>query len=330
VLQSLGLTDFEEQVYRRLLRGQVGGLANLARELGVGRRRVETAVRRLADAGLVRSADGGAGPAAASNGVAATATVPTALDPEIAVRELLRRTEDALHTIAGRLPELSYEYRLGTFGGAPQHALEVVTGGDVVTRRIQALGAVATDLMLVDTPPYSEDADGEVERELPRLARGVTIRVIYDSTALASPQRLASIRTLVAHGEQARVLPHAPLKLAIFDRRVAVVPLVSTDAATHSVALVRESGLLDALITLFETLWASAPRLDAPPDAGPLSPDDAELVSLLASGVKDEAVARQLGISVRTARRRIAELMDRLGATSRFQAGVEAARRGWL
>ena len=53
------------------------------------------------------------------------------------------------------------------------------------------------------------------------------------------------------------------------------------------------------------------------------------LVNLLASGRKDEAIARQLGVSGRTLRRRIAEVQDQLGATSRFQAGLQAARRGW-
>ena len=38
----------------------------------------------------------------------------------------------------------------------------------------------------------------------------------------------------------------------------------------------------------------------------------------------------KLGLSLRTVRRRVADLMTELGADSRFQAGVEAARRGWL
>ncbi|MEV0841406.1 hypothetical protein AB0I55_17850 [Actinocatenispora sera] len=51
---------------------------------------------------------------------------------------------------------------------------------------------------------------------------------------------------------------------------------------------------------------------------------------MLVSGLKDEAVARQLGWSLRTMRRRVQRLHQRLGATNRFQAGVQAARRGWI
>jgi DNA-binding NarL/FixJ family response regulator len=58
--------------------------------------------------------------------------------------------------------------------------------------------------------------------------------------------------------------------------------------------------------------------------------EDAHLLALMAAGLKDEVVARRLGLSLRTVRRRIANLMDELGADTRFQAGLEAARRGWL
>ncbi|MFE0509861.1 helix-turn-helix transcriptional regulator [Streptomyces sp. NPDC058964] len=55
-----------------------------------------------------------------------------------------------------------------------------------------------------------------------------------------------------------------------------------------------------------------------------------QVLELLAAGHLDESIARQLNISVRTCRRIIATLMDRLEARSRFQAGVIAAARGWM
>jgi DNA-binding NarL/FixJ family response regulator len=51
---------------------------------------------------------------------------------------------------------------------------------------------------------------------------------------------------------------------------------------------------------------------------------------LLAAGLKDEAIARQLGISLRTVHRRTSELSLALGARARFQAGVLAERSGLL
>ncbi|GAA2740295.1 LuxR C-terminal-related transcriptional regulator [Kitasatospora cinereorecta] len=55
-----------------------------------------------------------------------------------------------------------------------------------------------------------------------------------------------------------------------------------------------------------------------------------KLLALLAQGLTDAAVAKRLSVSVRTERRMVAELMHRLGASGRFEAGVKAARRRWI
>ncbi|WP_238430957.1 LuxR C-terminal-related transcriptional regulator [Frankia nepalensis] len=65
-------------------------------------------------------------------------------------------------------------------------------------------------------------------------------------------------------------------------------------------------------------------------DDAPPSPSELLLLRLLADGAKDEAAARSLGVSVRTVRRMVADLMRRLDARSRFQAGILAKHRGWL
>ena len=47
-------------------------------------------------------------------------------------------------------------------------------------------------------------------------------------------------------------------------------------------------------------------------------------------GMTQQEIARRLQLSVRTISRRTAELERNLGAASPLQAGLEAARRGWL
>ncbi|UBU19177.1 helix-turn-helix domain-containing protein [Nonomuraea gerenzanensis] len=51
-----------------------------------------------------------------------------------------------------------------------------------------------------------------------------------------------------------------------------------------------------------------------------------QVLQLLAQGCTDEMVARNLDVSLRTVRRVTADLMNRLGARSRFQAGLKASR----
>ncbi|KQY57631.1 LuxR family transcriptional regulator [Nocardioides sp. Root151] len=58
-----------------------------------------------------------------------------------------------------------------------------------------------------------------------------------------------------------------------------------------------------------------------------LSNDDVALLALLASGLPAETVARRLGLSERTVRRRIRLICDRLGVGTTVEAVVWAARR---
>ncbi|MFJ4863454.1 LuxR C-terminal-related transcriptional regulator [Streptomyces sp. NPDC088748] len=61
-----------------------------------------------------------------------------------------------------------------------------------------------------------------------------------------------------------------------------------------------------------------------------ITAQERELLTLPASGVTDEAAGNRLGLFLRTVRRRMSTLMERLEATSRFEAGLKAAHRGWL
>ena len=98
--------------------------------------------------------------------------------------------------------------------------------------------------------------------------------------------------------------------------------------------VVHQSTLLDALIVLFEMMWRAASPLrwigqGAEADDR-LSGVDVEILSLLSAGLKDETVARQVGMSLRTLQRRTSELFDVFGARTRFQAGYSVSREGIL
>jgi DNA-binding NarL/FixJ family response regulator len=104
------------------------------------------------------------------------------------------------------------------------------------------------------------------------------------------------------------------------------------------------SGLLTTLVATFDLLWRLALPVDgaAQPDqsaqvaeAEPVGEDalderDRSILTLMSAGATDEAIARRLHISRRTVVRRTSALLLRLGAGNRFQAGVQAARLGWL
>jgi DNA-binding NarL/FixJ family response regulator len=130
-------------------------------------------------------------------------------------------------------------------------------------------------------------------------------------------------------GEVARVLPGLPLKLVVVDRRTALLPL-TLDRALAQTAVIHRSTLLDAMVTLFEMFWERALPLGSGTATQELTEQDRTVLALLVTGAKDEAIARELGIGVRTLRRRMRHLMAILDAETRFQAGMQAVRRGWV
>ena len=59
-----------------------------------------------------------------------------------------------------------------------------------------------------------------------------------------------------------------------------------------------------------------------------LSPRELEVLALLAEGASNKTIARQLGISVHTAKFHVGSIVDKLDATGRTDAVTHAARLG--
>lgn len=158
------------------------------------------------------------------------------------------------------------------------------------------------------------------------VARGRRSRAIYPIRALHDAPEVLAARLRV--GEQVRVLPELPTRLLVVGDTHAVIP-EPVGLADLPLSVLRQRGVIEAMRMWFEELWgrAAVPALE---EAEPLVDLRRFLLEQLAEGAHDEQIARKLGISLRTVRRRVAALMTELGADSRFQAGVEAARRGWL
>ncbi|MER5876399.1 helix-turn-helix domain-containing protein [Streptomyces sp. NPDC060235] len=311
-LAAVGVDPFDEAVYRVLLSRQAASPGQLADELACSTDRVGRALARLHDLGLVGRLSG-------------ARRRYSAIDPEHAVDALVRVRAAELDRVRSSAAELSRLFTAGRHGGGEE--VEIVHGSEALGRWFVRLQQEARhQVRTLDRPPYALTTANPVEETA--LAEGVTYRAVYAPEALEWPGVLDDIRRLIGHGEQARVLPGLRVKMAIADDRIALLPL-SLDLSDVRAAVLRPSALLDALVDHWELCWRAAEPLDAPPE-GPLDADDRLMLSLLVSGMKDEAIARQLGWSVRTMRRRTSRLHELLGAANRFQAGVIAQRRGWI
>lgn len=101
--------------------------------------------------------------------------------------------------------------------------------------------------------------------------------------------------------------------------------------AREDSALVRSQPLLTLLREWCDALWTAAETVDAASQSGgELSARDFEVLRLLTTGLADGAIARAMGVSVKTVRRSVGTILDVLDVSSRFATGAAAARRQWV
>lgn len=327
MLEAVGLSAEHADVYREVLRAHSTTRDELAARLGVGASGIRRLLDDLEQHGLV------ARPAGHPDRV-------TASPPALALRPLLLARERALRSAHEDLVGLSELYREGVGERSANDVVEVVLGADAVRQRFAQLQAVATRevrvFVLSDVAFVSADDNVEEERA---LERGVRYRVIVESAVLDRPGFLTAAREAARFGEEIRVRPALPTRLVIADDDLALVPMrTHGEDRMPGALLVHPSGLLDLITAIFERFWESATDFlsQGPAAAGSGGGSAAggeherDLLKLLLLGLTDTAVAAQLGISVRTVQRRLADLMATADVTTRIQLGAEAVRRGWV
>ncbi len=323
-LADLGFTVDQELVYRRLLGDGWSDLATLSERTGLDSAHLQNCLDALAERDVIRL-DGDA------------VTLP---DPRASLGALIERLEDELMMRYRRISAMRTEIAHftpppATPAGGARSDVERVVGVTEVRDRIAELAFFARESVQAIHPGGPQSAASiEASRPLDRRAarRGMRVQVIHERAVLEDELNRAYLQELATFGIATRVSDSLPKRVVILDEEVAVVPIDPADSKAGAL-IVRQPGLVAGLVDLFQRAWEAAEDITFSPPApseGEIDELDRRLLVLLASGCTDEAAAREFGLSVRHLRRRIARLMAALGAHSRFEAGAEAIRRGWL
>ncbi|MEJ3745776.1 helix-turn-helix domain-containing protein [Actinomycetes bacterium KLBMP 9797] len=322
MLQAAGLSAAEEATYLVLVRQGSAPIGQLADRTDLTPAQIKRALAGLHRKGLVHRTP-----------PPHEKVVP--VPPDLAVEQLVQRRMAELERAREAGHRLADEAQRRVVNRRTEELIEIVSGRAAVGRAFDRVQRAARrEVRVLVAPPYAM-ATGVNSTQMDRQAAGVTYRAVYDATALEDPEFAAGVVTHVQAGEQARLIQSLPTKLAIADGELALLPLLYTTAAHDAALLVHRCGLLDALVALFETVWALATPL-ALDDGDALAADrgiaaaDRQLLSLLVAGLTDEAAAARLGVSRRTVVRRVQHLMELTNSRSRLQLGWQARERGWL
>ncbi|MEU1406427.1 LuxR family transcriptional regulator [Streptomyces sp. NPDC005728] len=161
------------------------------------------------------------------------------------------------------------------------------------------------------------------------LARGVAMRTLFPHSARFSEPTKKYVQDVMTYGVEVRTLPEFFDRLIVVDGEIAVIP---GGERRHSAVLIRDRAVVAFLGDVFERAWVRAEQFPFRPvraadAAGEVVPDLRQAIkTLLVEGRSDKAIARRLGMSLRSVQGHIARLREQYGAQHRFQLGYRMAR----
>lgn len=327
MLEAFGIAPAVEAVYLMMLERPEASVTELAARTGMSEDAVREAFDELARLALLR-------PSWEDPHTLRPVSPETGLESLLARQQadLLRRQhqfEEGRAALAVLVAD-----RASRSSGGQHTDVEELHGIDAVRERLEVLTHETLYEVVCFAPGGAQSAASlQASKPLDEqlLSRGVDIRTVYLDSVRNDPNTVSYAHWLTESGGQVRTAPMLPLRMIIIDREVAVVP-INPEQSAAGIALLRGPGAVTAMRALFDQVWAQATPLGAAQrrDEHGLTAQESTLLRLLAQGDTDDAMARKLGVSVRTVRRISSELMAQLGARSRFQAGVRATQRGWL
>jgi DNA-binding CsgD family transcriptional regulator len=146
------------------------------------------------------------------------------------------------------------------------------------------------------------------------------VRLLVSADAMDDPRIGPDLWAQLNAADQVRALRGSHASLVIVDDHLALLP---TESSSRAACLcVTGSGLVRAVSQLFDALWDCSREL-TPGSSGAgglgLTDQDRQLLALVLAGLKDETIARQLGIGSRTVQRRISAMAQRVGARNRLE-----------
>ncbi|MEN3584899.1 LuxR C-terminal-related transcriptional regulator [Streptomyces sp. ZYX-F-203] len=301
--------------------GETLSVDSLSRATGLSAECVDAAVRELLELGLLRG--GLADELRAAAPEEAVARVVSPVEREIRSRRAF--AEEARASIESFRPV----FETSQCARERESMFEVVPVLEEVRAVVADLTARTRTEILTAQPGGAREEEilnEAAPRDRAALDRGVRMRVLYQHTARFSPGTAAYVDAMSELGARVRTLDDHFSRLLVFDGETAVISLSGNRLGA---AVVREPNVVAFLVDTYERLWLAAePYAVAFGTRAEVAADIKQAIArLLVEGFTDTSIATRLGMSVRTCRRHIADIMEELGAQSRFQAGYLLSAR---
>jgi sugar-specific transcriptional regulator TrmB len=252
--EELGLSPYEARILLALMQLGSGNTAQLARLSGVPRTSTYQILEELNRKGLAQrqAVDG---PAVWASPGREDVFDRLDANEEQRLREHRERTARLRELVAQALPPES------TGAGPYVHIIQGARQVSHIYDRL--LRQSENELLVFNRPPYSYPANHVNPEVLKAVGRGVTTRVLYEGEQWHHADSLDFRRAMAVYhraGVQARLTDELPLKLAVVDRKIALLAMtdpVLPEIGFPTTLLVEHPGYAGLQADAFEHRWAS-------------------------------------------------------------------------
>lgn len=324
-LVSAELEQVTHRAYVVMLRRRRWSVEDLAREVGTS---PETA-QRAADLLISRL-----------QAVQSAPGVYEAQAPDVALRRLAAGHEQMAMRARSMVPTLTgiYEQARRPRAADSEHEEPIVRQLAPGREAVEVIESMyqTTDSELYSMWRYGETAIAMDARTRETEGfRGMAPTVMHHLIVEASHSegtRAASRRFGWQANSRIRQVARAPISAVVADRHSAFVEMSSGHEEPGGVYafVTQDAAIVGGVLRVVEALWESGGAMYVSEPSVDGNAIDQRVLALLAGGASDRTIARQLDVSLRTVERRVRRILEELSAPTRFAAGCEAVRRGWL
>ncbi len=259
--QRLGLNSYEAKVYLALLERDSLSVGEISRISQVPRARAYDILDSLAGDGLAVLKPGKHKRYSAADPDSFRERLVSQNEKHSAE---LRKTIDSVTLTLKR----KFESAINSGGGRfdPLEYIEIIKNPYQIHKRFMELvGKTKKEILMIAKPPYSRPKEGleeQYDQQAGLLRQGIRIKCIYDIPGERDELEwwYNSIDSSARVGEEVRVSKELPMKMAVFDERIAMFALIDPISSSTSLTtqIVEHPALAKSLKMLFYHLWKEA------------------------------------------------------------------------
>jgi sugar-specific transcriptional regulator TrmB len=251
LIKSLGLSNYETEVYNALLKVEKAKVQELVKMVSVPRPMIYASLKKLVNRGICIENKG-------------KINYYLAVAPSVAFQNILHNEEETLRAKIKGVQELNGVYKKRKKEEIPYEFVEVLKGRQIKQSIKNLLDEAKKEILIffrLPTERNEKEMEDSVKFEISVLRKGIKVRCLYDKINIDSHETdwiLPYLRKVSNQGEEGRVIKHLPINMLIVDEKAATFSLTHREEKDETVFLFNHPALIAVMKYAFEYQWTKS------------------------------------------------------------------------